>query len=602
MRRSLRLTAAVTAGGLAAVAVPTVIFHSSDQAAFAAAFGSSNVVVYRVGNGSGALTNAATPVFLDEYQPGGTKVQSIALPTTSSGDQKAVTASGLSTSEGQLVRSPNGRFVTATGYAAAAGTLASGGVSLTATSPTSVPRSIAIVDGNGAVDSSTTIADSGAPHIIRSAVTTDGSRAWIGGDDGVRTAAIGSTAGSSAVSASANIDQVLVANNQLFASTSDASKLLKVGAGTPASGASLDGLPGLDPVTLPNGFVLLDINGSDYAGTGVDTLYLANGAHGGGAIEKYRYNGSAWNRVGSINLEGVIGLVASGSGNNVSIIATTPTKLYGITDNAANSDSLTASVTQLATATSNTEFRGVALAPASFNGPSLQVRSPLADAAAANIAGNLAVSVDAISSGTVSSVTAQIDSGAATPAANVGGTRWTANIPLASVGAGAHTVTISATDGSGTNTASRTFSVAGSVTPTPTPTQTPTTNPNAIQPGKASANDRKVARGKFKPVAYKKAPGKKGVKATGKATLSFTFTGSRLNLHFGADKSSGKVKVVIDGKARTINLYSKKAKDLNVLFANLGAGDHTVQVISLKKKVKKSKGFTVLLGWIQVTA
>jgi len=41
-----------------------------------------NLVIYRVGDGSAALGTAATAVFLDEYTPLGTLVQSIALPTT----------------------------------------------------------------------------------------------------------------------------------------------------------------------------------------------------------------------------------------------------------------------------------------------------------------------------------------------------------------------------------------------------------------------------------------------------------------------------------------------------------------------------------------
>ena len=70
--RALGLTAVATA---VAIAVPLVT--SSD--ANAARFTGGNVVVYRVGDGGSALTNAAAPVFLDEYGPTGTKAQSVAL-------------------------------------------------------------------------------------------------------------------------------------------------------------------------------------------------------------------------------------------------------------------------------------------------------------------------------------------------------------------------------------------------------------------------------------------------------------------------------------------------------------------------------------------
>ena len=48
--------------------------------AAAAAFTPGNVVVYRVGDGSGSLVNTGNAVFLDEYTTSGTLVQSIAMP------------------------------------------------------------------------------------------------------------------------------------------------------------------------------------------------------------------------------------------------------------------------------------------------------------------------------------------------------------------------------------------------------------------------------------------------------------------------------------------------------------------------------------------
>ena len=61
-----------------------------------------NVLVVRVGDGLAALTNASTAVFLDEYSPTGTLVQSIPLPTAATGANQPFTCSGTSTSEGFL--------------------------------------------------------------------------------------------------------------------------------------------------------------------------------------------------------------------------------------------------------------------------------------------------------------------------------------------------------------------------------------------------------------------------------------------------------------------------------------------------------------------
>ena len=50
-----------------------------------AAFTAGNVAVVRVGDGAAALSSAATPVFVAEYTPAGTLVQTIALPTADNG-------------------------------------------------------------------------------------------------------------------------------------------------------------------------------------------------------------------------------------------------------------------------------------------------------------------------------------------------------------------------------------------------------------------------------------------------------------------------------------------------------------------------------------
>src|SRR6185369_8472806 len=43
-------------------------------------FVGGDLVVYRVGDGAAALSNGGNPIFLDEYSPNGTLVQSIEMP------------------------------------------------------------------------------------------------------------------------------------------------------------------------------------------------------------------------------------------------------------------------------------------------------------------------------------------------------------------------------------------------------------------------------------------------------------------------------------------------------------------------------------------
>ena len=114
MRRPIRLALTVSVAA-SAIGGGTALLTAGG--ASAASFAGGDVVVYQVGDGSTTLSNKAAPVFLKEYGPSGTAVQSIPLPTAdTSGGQHALTATGLSTSEGEITRSPDGRYLTVTGY------------------------------------------------------------------------------------------------------------------------------------------------------------------------------------------------------------------------------------------------------------------------------------------------------------------------------------------------------------------------------------------------------------------------------------------------------------------------------------------------------
>src|SRR3954468_13426436 len=123
MRKPLRILGATVAVSLAAAAVP--LLASSE--AQAVKFTGGNLVVYRVGSGAGTLSNAAAPVFLDEFSAAGAKVSSVALPTAAAGANRPLTAVGQSRSEGLIANSPDGKLVSLTGYAAAPGVTGPGG-------------------------------------------------------------------------------------------------------------------------------------------------------------------------------------------------------------------------------------------------------------------------------------------------------------------------------------------------------------------------------------------------------------------------------------------------------------------------------------------
>ena len=373
MRTRLRILGAATAVSAVAVALPLL----SQSGAEAAHFTGGNLVVYRVGDGSAALTNAAAPVYLDEFTSAGAAVQSLALPTTSTAGAAALTAAGQSRSEGLLATSADGKYLAVTGYDAAPGTLgpAAGEAtssSLANTDPASVHRTVAIVDGDGTIDTSTVLSGANTPKIIRSAVT-DGSRVWVaGGNGGIQTTAIGSgTVTTVAGSATSNITSLTVQDGQLWAGGILQDRLAAVGTGTPSGSATLTDLPGLPSNLLTYGYALLDLTAADFDGTGADTLYLADASNRGGTIDKYVFNDSTWTLVGSVDVPGIEGLVADVDGSSVSLAVTTPSQLLLLTDpsGASRTAFTTAAPTVLATAPADTEFRGVALAPTGVLNP-----------------------------------------------------------------------------------------------------------------------------------------------------------------------------------------------------------------------------------------
>src|SRR5438045_132355 len=106
-----------------------------------ASFTAGNLAVVRVGDGSASLSTAGTAVFIDEYTTSGSLVQSIAIPSAGTA---ALVMSGSSTSEGALMRSPNGGFLCFAGYNATLGLPA-----IPNTSCTNVPRVVATLDFSG---------------------------------------------------------------------------------------------------------------------------------------------------------------------------------------------------------------------------------------------------------------------------------------------------------------------------------------------------------------------------------------------------------------------------------------------------------------------
>jgi hypothetical protein len=604
MRTRLRVLGVATAIATTAVVIPLV----TSSEANAARFTGGNVVVYRVGDGGSALSNAAAPVFLDEYGPTGTKVQSVALPTTSTEGNTRLTASGQSRSEGLIDRSSDGRFIAVTGYDAAVGATGAadadvpgGKLSLTTTSPASTPRVVGLVDANGTVDTTTTLTGAGAAKIIRSAATTNGERLWAtGGNGGIVTAARGSATSSTvAGDAASNLNALTIQGGQLFSSGILTNRLASVGAGTPTSGA-LNDLTGLPDNLLTYGYAFADLTpGVGLGTTGLDTLYIADGSSRAGTIDKFRLSGSTWTSAGFVDVPGALGIVANVTGNSVSLAVTTPTQLVSLTDpnGSAGTFSLSTPPAVIATAPANTEFRGVARAlTTTAVGPSAFVRTPGAGASI-TLGTTAPVTVYAASAGAtdhVSAVDVELGTGGSVAATRTGHL-WTAHVPTTGLAAGVSTLTVQATDPTGTTTATRSVTLTGK-------TVLPAGNLGAgTHPW--TAKQVKV-KGIWATYKTKHSPSGKGRTSTKKkSTATAKVFGHGLVLTFDRSKKAGKVEVTVDGKARTLNLFSKSGKPLTSSWTFKGAlKSHTVVVKVLGTKAAASKGTAVFLAALKVKA
>lgn len=334
-------------------------------AAMGAPISPGNVVIYRVGTGSGNLVNTGNAVFIDEYTPAGLFVQSIAMPTATSGANRQLIASGTATSEGLLTVSPDGQYIAVTGYGRNLG----GSGSLSGTAAGTVNRTVGIVTtSTGAVNTSTALADFADANNPRSAYTTDGTSIWLaGGAGGARYTTVGSSSSTQLASSPTNLRQITVADGQLYTTSGSGSfRLATVGTGLPTtSGQTIANLPGaVSALTSPYAVFFADLSPSV---PGVDTVYVAD--DGASALSKYSLVSGSWVLNGTVGVaadayRGVTG-VADASGVHLFATrkggsgATGGGELVALDDLSGYNGAFAGSPTLLATAGANTAFRGV---------------------------------------------------------------------------------------------------------------------------------------------------------------------------------------------------------------------------------------------------
>jgi hypothetical protein len=358
--------------------------------AAATPFTPGNIVVYRVGDGTTSLVATGNPVFLDEFTVAGAKVQSVALPRTGAGAQRALVASGTATTDGLMTRSEDGHCLVVPGYGRDLGT-GSGNLATTGVQANgaAIPRVIGRVSPAGGIDTSTALTDASVQSNFRGAASSDcnvlwasGTAATIGG--GVRATTLGATTSSDLTGGSfANTRAVVAQGGQLYVSASVTAlrTVASVGAGEPVAGtqavAKLPGLP--DPVAAgqPYAFFFAQL---DPASGGLDTLYVADESFG---VQKFSRVGSTWSANGAVGVgaDAYRGITGTISGSTVTLFATRKGgstsagggELVAIVDASGFNGILSGVPVPIATAAANTAFRGVAMAPVAPPPPSFSV-------------------------------------------------------------------------------------------------------------------------------------------------------------------------------------------------------------------------------------
>ena len=345
--------------------------------AMAGIFGSGNVVVERVGDGTAALSSAATAVSVIEMSKAGVTKQQLDLPTSGS---TQVTDSGSATSNGYL-NVYNG-LLAVSGYNAASGTAS------VAASNTKVGTVIGS-DGNVSTATRTLFPTSGTmpftANNFRSMIAT-GANTFYASGTGSGTPSTGgvwyaNNGSFTQISSTATGQPTNMRNVEIYGGNLYTSSAASTGYGVWQVGTGLATTAGQTSTLLINagtnastyGFVLFDTN-SD--GTN-DLAYLADDrTTAGGGLQKWVLTGGTWTNSWSVlvnatgatsttagtGFAGIRGLSGTWDAlNGAQLFATTTetsnNRVIGFSDTGTTPTSFT----NLASAGTNYVFRGVDL-------------------------------------------------------------------------------------------------------------------------------------------------------------------------------------------------------------------------------------------------
>ena len=343
------------------------------------------------------------PVYLDEYNPAGTYVGTLPIPSSGGGQ---LTLPGISavSHEGALDLSPNGQWLTLTGYQFAPDTEQSGA---TANLPNVPPRVIGEVSVTASSLNTTTVVNAYPGNVIRAALTLDGKEFYVAGkypNGGLQyVSGTGPTATTTPLQPTYDWRNIEDYNGILYGSTGSSS------VGT--HGVHMIG-PLSPNITPANNTLITDYTGGNsstdlaflnlpttdafaLSQNNLNVLYSVGDQHGP-AITKFFYNGTSWEPSGGISNANLpipdfnptsiiavpdpsnpawVDLYASGSSGVFEYIDKSADPTLGISANNSSS----AMSTLFAPQDPNEAFYGLALAPQLLGDANLDGNVDLSD-------------------------------------------------------------------------------------------------------------------------------------------------------------------------------------------------------------------------------
>ena len=315
-------------------------------------FTAGNIVVTRVGTGIGALSSAATPFFIEEYNTAGL-VGTITLPTTGA---NRLVMSGSSTSEGFISRTSDFSKLVIPGYDAAAGLANLSGAA-------NVLRSVGTLGNSyGSFARITSTLTSGGN--LRSA-TGDGNNYW-GGNASGGISYLGTGTSSGVSSTVSNTRVVGIHNGNLyFSSGTSNTGIYKVGSGLPTTSGQVAN------IVISTGPSTSSISPYGFQFNSAETVcYIADSrTSAGGGVQKWVNTAGTWTLAYTMSVgtsTGAFGLAVDFyAGVNPRIYATVSntsgTQFLYFDDNGTSTPTLNIVSTLLAT--TNKAFRALAFAP-----------------------------------------------------------------------------------------------------------------------------------------------------------------------------------------------------------------------------------------------